>query len=634
MQNQLCRVCEEPAAGFHFGAFTCEGCKSFFGRTSNNQAVISECKNNYRCVVDKKNRTACKACRLRKCLMVGMSKSGSRYGRRSNWFKIHCLMQQTMKGGPGLGGPTPPPQPEPLSPPHNQSSPGASPSLPIMPTPIMGGMPTSSPSSSSLSPASPPRPSWVSSMRSVNHASSVKDHLLDIDIDAYKSLAMTSMMNGVHGNSRIHHKLHRPRSVSPLPHSLTHSMKTLVPPQVPPPQSHSTSHASSHSPLSFLPPGHPLNNIALSSAASQSKSSDSPPPTTSSATSQLYPSPSAAAASVALSSLYGSAAFPTSLSLMSTPGFPALPFHKQMLLSPLLAQSHLWSQMARQCGAVANPLLSGLSGLSSPTVSGETRSPPTTVSNINGCLSPVDNRSSSTGLSPRGGAQPSPSSTSSVSPRPLISSSATGNESDLSNNATLDLMAEHKALMERFASSVNAAAIAQAAQQAAMAQAAAAAAVAANQKENARDGSVSPSDVKENGILKHLHQETAIKKVHSKKPYDQNIPMDLSSNKKDDMEYDSEDEEINISEDDDSNSIQKPAKRSRTDTRGISSDSDKNEVGTLKKIMIKSDLNRNNVHMDTLDKHISSEIQEGNDDNDQNLGSTNLPKERHDVDNE
>jgi len=25
--NQLCKVCGEPAAGFHFGAFTCEGCK-------------------------------------------------------------------------------------------------------------------------------------------------------------------------------------------------------------------------------------------------------------------------------------------------------------------------------------------------------------------------------------------------------------------------------------------------------------------------------------------------------------------------------------------------------------------------------------------------------------------------------
>ena len=93
LSNQQCRVCDEPAAGFHFGAFTCEGCKSFFGRTCNNQSVIQECKNNFRCVVDKKNRTACKACRLRKCLMVGMSKSGSRYGRRSNWFKIHCLMQ-------------------------------------------------------------------------------------------------------------------------------------------------------------------------------------------------------------------------------------------------------------------------------------------------------------------------------------------------------------------------------------------------------------------------------------------------------------------------------------------------------------------------------------------------------------
>lgn len=110
--NQLCRVCDEPAAGFHFGAFTCEGCKSFFGRTCNNQSVIQDCKNNYRCVVDKKNRTSCKACRLRKCLMVGMSKSGSRYGRRSNWFKIHCLMQSN-------GSKRQPPQSPPVMPtPH------------------------------------------------------------------------------------------------------------------------------------------------------------------------------------------------------------------------------------------------------------------------------------------------------------------------------------------------------------------------------------------------------------------------------------------------------------------------------------------------------------------------------------
>ncbi|XP_033320999.1 uncharacterized protein LOC117217478 isoform X1 [Megalopta genalis] len=94
VMNQLCRVCGEPAAGFHFGAFTCEGCKSFFGRTYNNPSSINECKNNGVCVINKKNRTACKACRLHKCLNVGMSKSGSRYGRRSNWFKIHCLLQE------------------------------------------------------------------------------------------------------------------------------------------------------------------------------------------------------------------------------------------------------------------------------------------------------------------------------------------------------------------------------------------------------------------------------------------------------------------------------------------------------------------------------------------------------------
>ncbi|XP_022189499.1 vitamin D3 receptor [Nilaparvata lugens] len=105
--NQQCKVCNEPAAGFHFGAFTCEGCKSFFGRTYNNLSSISECKNNNECVINKKNRTSCKACRLRKCLLVGMSKSGSRYGRRSNWFKIHCLLQEhnasAVSPNPNLG---------------------------------------------------------------------------------------------------------------------------------------------------------------------------------------------------------------------------------------------------------------------------------------------------------------------------------------------------------------------------------------------------------------------------------------------------------------------------------------------------------------------------------------------------
>lgn len=92
--NQQCRVCDEPAAGFHFGAFTCEGCKSFFGRTYNNPSNVTACKNGGNCIINKRNRTACKACRLKKCLDVGMSKSSSRYGRRSNWFKITYFSEQ------------------------------------------------------------------------------------------------------------------------------------------------------------------------------------------------------------------------------------------------------------------------------------------------------------------------------------------------------------------------------------------------------------------------------------------------------------------------------------------------------------------------------------------------------------
>ncbi|XP_032681899.1 uncharacterized protein LOC116849138 [Odontomachus brunneus] len=100
VMNQQCKVCGEPAAGYHFGAFTCEGCKSFFGRTYNNASNIAECKNGNSCVINKKNRTTCKSCRLQKCILVGMSKSSSRYGRRSNWFKIHCLL--TEQGGQNL----------------------------------------------------------------------------------------------------------------------------------------------------------------------------------------------------------------------------------------------------------------------------------------------------------------------------------------------------------------------------------------------------------------------------------------------------------------------------------------------------------------------------------------------------
>ncbi|MFH4980708.1 hypothetical protein AB6A40_007417 [Gnathostoma spinigerum] len=85
-----CQVCNEVARGYHFGAFTCEGCKSFFGRTckpmkSNGERkgngtmtspiarVNLHCKNGGKCNVQGRNRTSCKFCRFNKCIEVGMA---------------------------------------------------------------------------------------------------------------------------------------------------------------------------------------------------------------------------------------------------------------------------------------------------------------------------------------------------------------------------------------------------------------------------------------------------------------------------------------------------------------------------------------------------------------------------------
>lgn len=51
-----------------------------------------------------------------------MSKSGSRYGRRSNWFKIHCLLQEQQQAAQSRSPPRVPPSPHsmphPPFPPH------------------------------------------------------------------------------------------------------------------------------------------------------------------------------------------------------------------------------------------------------------------------------------------------------------------------------------------------------------------------------------------------------------------------------------------------------------------------------------------------------------------------------------
>ncbi|NXI34226.1 VDR protein, partial [Galbula dea] len=70
---RICGVCGDKATGFHFNAMTCEGCKGFFRRSMKRKAMFT-CPFNGDCKITKDNRRHCQACRLRRCVDIGMMK--------------------------------------------------------------------------------------------------------------------------------------------------------------------------------------------------------------------------------------------------------------------------------------------------------------------------------------------------------------------------------------------------------------------------------------------------------------------------------------------------------------------------------------------------------------------------------
>ncbi|KAJ0061014.1 hypothetical protein NL108_004731 [Boleophthalmus pectinirostris] len=77
-----CAVCHDYASGYHYGVWSCEGCKAFFKRSiqGHNDYI---CPATNQCTIDKNRRKSCQACRLRKCYEVGMTKCGMRKERGS-----------------------------------------------------------------------------------------------------------------------------------------------------------------------------------------------------------------------------------------------------------------------------------------------------------------------------------------------------------------------------------------------------------------------------------------------------------------------------------------------------------------------------------------------------------------------
>ncbi|XP_015277700.1 PREDICTED: vitamin D3 receptor [Gekko japonicus] len=70
---RICGVCGDKATGFHFNAMTCEGCKGFFRRSMKRKAKFT-CPFNGDCKITKDNRRHCQACRLKRCINIGMMK--------------------------------------------------------------------------------------------------------------------------------------------------------------------------------------------------------------------------------------------------------------------------------------------------------------------------------------------------------------------------------------------------------------------------------------------------------------------------------------------------------------------------------------------------------------------------------
>ncbi|CAF0883141.1 unnamed protein product [Rotaria sordida] len=79
--KRRCAVCSDIASGYHYGVWSCEGCKAFFKRSiqGTNEYI---CPATNTCTIDKHRRKSCQACRLRRCYEVGMTKGTTRRERK------------------------------------------------------------------------------------------------------------------------------------------------------------------------------------------------------------------------------------------------------------------------------------------------------------------------------------------------------------------------------------------------------------------------------------------------------------------------------------------------------------------------------------------------------------------------
>ena len=71
-----CVVCGDVSSGKHYGILACNGCSGFFKRSVRRRLIYRCQAGTGTCIIDKAHRNQCQACRLKKCLHMGMNKDG------------------------------------------------------------------------------------------------------------------------------------------------------------------------------------------------------------------------------------------------------------------------------------------------------------------------------------------------------------------------------------------------------------------------------------------------------------------------------------------------------------------------------------------------------------------------------
>ncbi|XP_051062023.1 estrogen receptor isoform X1 [Phodopus roborovskii] len=101
-ETRYCAVCNDYASGYHYGVWSCEGCKAFFKRSIQGHNDYM-CPATNQCTIDKNRRKSCQACRLRKCYEVGMMKGGIRKDRRGGRTLKHKRQRDDLEGRSEMG---------------------------------------------------------------------------------------------------------------------------------------------------------------------------------------------------------------------------------------------------------------------------------------------------------------------------------------------------------------------------------------------------------------------------------------------------------------------------------------------------------------------------------------------------